>query len=74
MIKIIRIIIINISPPKKCIVSPGVAGAATERPLEGVMEASARSRLPSATLRTGSGRHDDGAAIRGILPPLYYQC
>ena len=38
MIKIIRIIIINISPPKIYIVSQGVAGAATERPLEGVAE------------------------------------
>ena len=29
------------------------------------MEDTARWRL--------EGRHDDGAAIRGILPPLYYQ-
>ena len=39
MIKIIRIINISIPPhEKKILVSQGVAGAATERPLEGVAE------------------------------------
>lgn len=64
MIKIIRIIIINISPPKIYIVSQGVAGAANERPLEGVMEATARLVTGNGDPGTVAGVTDQSNGVR----------
>ena len=55
-------------------VSPGVAGAASERPLEGVAEDPA-GRVIQKTPTRMSGRDykgGAGAVARGIPPPLPY--
>ena len=75
MIKIIRIINISIPPhEKKILVSQGVAGAATERPLEGVAEDTANAIRDCRGPLQGP-RNDNIAPWlkRGEgFPPLYY--